>query len=76
MEQRREHWYGRLGCIGMQEPEISDRVEACLKNAAECNRRAVLVIDDAQRKTYRGLALLWRDMARQLDMLRHDSPNP
>ena len=34
--------------------ETSDRVNACLAKAAECERRGVLVSDETQRKTVLG----------------------
>jgi hypothetical protein len=49
--------------------ETSDRVNACLAKAAECERRALIVTDETHRKTYLELARLWRDMAEQAGML-------
>jgi len=46
--------------------ETSDRMNACLAKAAECERRAMLVPDETHRKTYLELARLWRDMAEQV----------
>jgi galactokinase len=50
--------------------EKSDQMKACLEKAADCERRALLVTDEAHRKTYVELALLWRDMAEQGEMLK------
>jgi hypothetical protein len=57
----------------MQESRTSGQISACLKKATECERLALLATDDARRKTYLELAHLWRDMARQVEMLRHHS---
>jgi hypothetical protein len=59
----------------MLQSNPSKRVEACLQKATECERRALLVTDDAQRKTYLALAHLWRDMAQQVESLQHLSPS-
>jgi hypothetical protein len=50
--------------------EMSEQVTACLEKAADCERRALLAADEAQRKTYLELARLWRDMAQQAEMLK------
>jgi hypothetical protein len=44
-------------------------VNACLAKAAECERRALLVLDETHRKTYLELARVWRDMAEQMEEL-------
>jgi hypothetical protein len=55
----------------MPASSVSERVRTCLEKAAECDRRALLVSDAAAQETYRELAGLWRDMARQIKLL-HD----
>src|SRR5262245_27799617 len=47
----------------------SAQVKVCLQKAAECERRAVSVSDEATRKTYRELARQWRYMAKQVQDL-------
>ncbi len=53
----------------MPESNTSERVRACLDKATECERQALLVTDEAHRKTYLELANLWRDMAQQVQSL-------
>jgi hypothetical protein len=52
----------------------SERVRACLKKAAECEERAVLVGDDATRETYRELASQWLRMAKEVEELERARP--
>ena len=40
----------------------SERARTCLRNAAACERAAVLAIDPATQATYRDLAKQWREM--------------
>ena len=51
----------------------SERARTCLRNAAACERAAVLAIDPATQATYRDLAKQWREMVnsyKDLDRLR------
>lgn len=48
---------------------MSERKEALLKRAAECERQAVLARDKAICSTYIELARQWRDMAQQVELL-------
>jgi hypothetical protein len=59
--------------VGMLQSNPGKQVEACLQKATECERRASLVADDTQRRTYMELARLWRDMAQQVEILHHQS---
>jgi hypothetical protein len=56
---------------GMGDTSFSEEVEALLKRAAECERRALLASEEPQRRTYLELADLWRDMAQQVEILHH-----
>lgn len=49
--------------------ELIEQADACRQKAAECDRRALLAQDETYRGTYRELAQLWREMARQAEML-------
>jgi hypothetical protein len=53
----------------MPQSRFTEQLKACREKATQCERRALLVTDDAQRKTYLELAHLWRDMAQQVEML-------
>jgi len=57
--------------VEMPQPNVTAQVKACWERATECERRALLATDDAQRKTYLELVRLWRDMAQQAEMLHH-----
>jgi hypothetical protein len=43
--------------------DLSKQAAACREKAAECERPALLVNDEAHRKTYLELAQMWREMA-------------
>ncbi len=43
--------------------ELNKQAELSRLKAAECERRALRVKDEAQRKTYLELAQMWREMA-------------
>ena len=49
--------------------DLIEQADTCRKKAAECERRALLAQDETYRGTYRELAELWREMARQAEML-------
>ena len=49
--------------------ELTGQADACRKKAAERERVALLAEDETYRSTYRELAHLWREMARQAEML-------
>ena len=49
--------------------ELTGQADACRKKAAECERLALLAEDEKYRSTYRELAQLSREMARQAEML-------
>jgi hypothetical protein len=57
----------------MQQPNVNERINACLKKATDCERRALLATDDAHRRTYLELARLWRDMAQQVESLHRQA---
>ncbi|HET7840311.1 MAG TPA: hypothetical protein VFM21_01835 [Terriglobia bacterium] len=59
----------------MRDTSFSEQAEALRKRAAECERRALLTNEEPQRRTYRELADLWRDMAQQVESLHHRNPN-
>ncbi len=59
----------------MQQSNVSERIRVCLNKAIECERRALLVTEDAHRKTYLELAHLWRDIAQQVHSLHQTSFN-
>jgi hypothetical protein len=59
--------------VEMPQPNVTAQVKACWERATECERRALLATDDAQRKTYLELVGLWRDMAQQVEMLHRQS---
>jgi muconolactone delta-isomerase len=46
-----------------------DQAHACQVKAAECERAAVLASDEKLRQIYRDLAMQWREMARQAEVL-------
>jgi hypothetical protein len=52
--------------------ELADRAAVCWQKAAECERRATLASEDQFRKTYAELAGMWREMARQVEILDHE----
>ncbi len=56
--------------------ELSEQAAACRQKAAECERRALTAQDETYRKTYQELAQLWREMARQAEMLTRRIPLP
>jgi hypothetical protein len=56
--------------------ELGQQAEACRKKAAECERRAVLAQDETYRRTYQELAQLWREMARQAEILTEKILSP
>ena len=58
----------------MRDTSFSEQAEALRKRAAECERRALLANEEQQRRTYRELADLWRDMAQQVETLHHRNP--
>jgi hypothetical protein len=49
--------------------DLIEQADTCRKKAAVCERRALLAQDETYRGTYRELAELWREMARQAEML-------
>ena len=59
----------------MRDTRFPEQAEALRKRAAECERRALLASEEAQRKTYRELADLWRDMAQQVETLHLRNPD-
>jgi hypothetical protein len=44
---------------------MSERVDACRRHAAECERAAIIATDTAVRLMYLDLARQWREMAQQ-----------
>ena len=56
--------------------ELVEQAAACRKKAAECERRALLAQDETDRKTYRELAQLGREMAQQAETLTQRISRP
>ena len=50
---------------------METRPDQFRKNAAECEQRAEAAKDPHVKKIYRELAAQWRDLARQIEMLRY-----
>ena len=45
------------------------RIDVCRRRAAECDRRANLVLNFRIREIYSELAILWREMAADIEWL-------
>jgi len=45
------------------------RIDMCRQRAAECDRRANLVLNFRIREIYRELAILWRGMAADIESI-------
>ena len=54
--------------------EHKEQAAVCRQKAAECERRAALVSEDQFRNTYVELAKTWLEMAKQVELLDHGSP--
>jgi hypothetical protein len=48
---------------------MSEKAQACLQNAAQCERAAVLAAEPDARATYRDLARQWREMVEHYEEL-------
>jgi hypothetical protein len=51
-------------------PNMNERVQACLRKAAECEQAALRVRDEKTRLMYLDLANGWRDMAEHVETLQ------
>ncbi|HEX4238455.1 MAG TPA: hypothetical protein VHZ64_11025 [Xanthobacteraceae bacterium] len=56
--------------------ELVEQAAACRKEAAECERRALVAQDETYRRTYRELAQLWREVAQQAETLTQRISRP
>jgi hypothetical protein len=54
--------------------EHKEQAAVCRRKAAECERRAALVTEDRFRDAYAELARTWLEMAKQVELLDHGSP--